>query len=54
MTTNLSTKLSALGLALLVNAMMLSGVAYLFANPVHAAGTPALVRSAPTATLPTI
>jgi hypothetical protein len=53
MTTQLSTKLSALGLALLVNAMMLSGVAYLF-NPAHAAGVPALVQSAPIAMAPTI
>jgi hypothetical protein len=46
MTNQLSTKLSALGLALLVNIMMLSGVAYLF-NPAHAAaGTPALALSA--------
>jgi len=45
MTTQLSTKLSALGLALLVNIMMLSGVAYLF-NPAYATGTPALAQSA--------
>ncbi len=52
-TTQLSTKLSALGLALLVNAMMLGSVAYLF-NPAHAAGAPALAQSAPVATVPTI
>jgi hypothetical protein len=47
--TQLSTKLSALGLALLVNAMMFGGVAYLFAGPAQAAGVPALAQTAPTA-----
>jgi len=36
MTTKLSTKLAALGVALLVNGMMLGAVAYLFSAALHA------------------
>jgi hypothetical protein len=35
MTTQLSTKLAALAVALMVNTMMIGGVAYLFSSQVH-------------------
>ena len=35
MTTQLSTKLTALALALMVNSMMIAGVAYLFSGQIH-------------------
>jgi hypothetical protein len=35
MTTQLSTKLAALALALMVNSMMIGGVAYLFSSRIH-------------------
>lgn len=34
-TTQLSTKLTALALALMVNSMMIGGVAYLFSGQIH-------------------
>jgi hypothetical protein len=52
MTTQISTKLAALGAALLINAMMLSSVAMLFGTQTyqHVAAS-ALVRTAPYASL---
>lgn len=35
MTTQLSTKFAALGLALMINSMMIGGVAYLFSGQIH-------------------
>jgi hypothetical protein len=35
MTTPLSTKLAALAVALMMNSMLIGGVAYLFSSPLH-------------------
>lgn len=55
MTTQLSTKLAALAVALMVNTIMIGGVAYLFSGQIHqfpAAGalahTPSFNSQAPT------
>ena len=56
MTTQLSTKLAALAVALLVNGMMIGGVAYLFSARLHlptAANATAITASA-RAAIPTI
>ena len=46
MTTQFSTKLTAFGVALVVNCMMLTAVAYLFSSQVQAADSvPALAQS---------
>ena len=39
MTTQISTKLAALAVALLINGLMFSSVAYLFNGQLHAAGS---------------
>ena len=55
MNTQLSTKLTALGVALMVNCMMLGAVAYLFSSQVHAADNlPALARTAVVAVVPVV
>jgi hypothetical protein len=50
MTTQLSTKLSALALALMVNSMMIGGVAFLFSGRIHQ--QPVMTTLAQTATSP--
>ena len=56
MTTQLSTKLAALAVALMVNGMMIGGVAYLFSARLHqptgASGT--VVTTSARSTIPTI
>jgi hypothetical protein len=57
MTTQLSTKLAALAVALMVNGMMIGGVAYLFSARLHqpAAANPAAVMTGSARmTVPTI
>jgi hypothetical protein len=55
MTTQLSTKLAALAVALMVNGVMMGGVAYLFSAQLHqpTASTP-IVTAAARATIPRI
>jgi len=48
MTTQLSTKLTALALALMVNSMMIGGVAYLFSGQIHQQTLTTLAKSSPT------
>ena len=51
MTTQLSTKLTALALALMANGLMIGGVAYLFDGQNHGTGVvPALAQTAAAAT----
>jgi hypothetical protein len=45
MTTQLSTKLAALALALMVNSMMIGGVAYLFSGQIHQQTMTTLAKS---------
>jgi hypothetical protein len=45
MTTPLSTKLTALGLALIVNCIMIGGVAYLFGVHTHEAAVQVLAQT---------
>ncbi|MGO8857668.1 MAG: hypothetical protein ACLQO1_18440 [Steroidobacteraceae bacterium] len=52
MTTQLSTKFAALAGALIVNCMMIGGVAYLFGGRIHAAVVQALAQIAVLATPP--
>ena len=47
MTTDMTTKLSALASALLVNCMMIGGVAYLFTAKAHAANVYQASRTTP-------
>ncbi len=56
MTTQLSTKLAALAVALMVNGMMMGGVAYLFSAQLHQPSTAGakVVRAAVHAIAPTI
>ena len=56
MTTQLSTKLAALAVALMVNGMMMGGVAYLFSGQLHQPSTSnaAIMRASAHATAPTI
>ena len=56
MTTQLSTKLAALAVALTVNGMMIGGVAYLFSAQLHqpSASNVAAMRASVHATAPTI
>ena len=56
MTTQLSTKLAALAVALLVNGMMVGGVAYLFSAQLHQPGTAnaTVMRASAHTTTPTI
>ncbi|HWJ35027.1 MAG TPA: hypothetical protein VNR70_07160 [Steroidobacteraceae bacterium] len=50
MTTQLSNKLAALGVALMINSLMIGGVAYLFSGQIHQArALTTLVQSAATA-----
>jgi hypothetical protein len=50
MTTQLSTKLTALALALMVNSMMIGGVAFLFSGRIHQ--QPVMTTLAQTSTSP--
>jgi hypothetical protein len=52
MTAQLSTKIAALAIALMVNCMMIGGVAYLFGGRIHAAPLQALAQTAALATPP--
>jgi hypothetical protein len=56
MTTQLSTKLAALAVALMVNGMMMGGVAYLFSAQLHQPSTSnaAVMRASVHTTAPTI
>ena len=56
MTTQLSTKLAALAVALMVNGMMIGGVAYLFNAQFHqpAAGNAAVIAASARTARPTI
>ena len=56
MTTQLSTKLAALAVALMVNGMMIGGVGYLFSAQLHLPGTAnaALMRASAHTTAPTL
>ena len=56
MTTKLSTKLAALAVALMVNGMMMGGVAYLFSGQLHQPSTSnaAVMRVSAHTTAPTI
>jgi hypothetical protein len=47
MTTPISTKLAALGVALILNSMMISGVAYLFNGQLHQPAPVASLTLAP-------
>jgi hypothetical protein len=56
MTTQLSTKLAALAVALMVNGMMIGGVAYLFSARLHqpTAANGAVTTASARMTIPTI
>ena len=55
MTTQLSTKFAALGLALMINGMMIGGVAYLFSARLHQPTANGTVSTASArTTIPTI
>jgi len=56
MTTQLSTQLAALAVALMVNGMMIGGVAYLFSARLHhpTAANPAVMTGSARVTIPTI
>ncbi|HEY3656873.1 MAG TPA: hypothetical protein VGL34_18025 [Steroidobacteraceae bacterium] len=56
MTTQLSTKIAALAVALMVNSLMIGGVAYLFSGQIHQPTLlTTMVKSSPTnAVAPTI
>jgi hypothetical protein len=56
MTTQLSTKLAALAVALMVNGMMIGGVAYLFSARLHqpTAVNGAVITASAGSTIPTI
>jgi hypothetical protein len=54
MTTQLSTKLTALALALMVNSVMIGGVAFLFSARIHQQVMTALAQVQPAAAAPTI
>jgi hypothetical protein len=56
MTTQLSTKLAALAVALMVNGMMIGGVAYLFSARLHqpTAVNGTIVTASARSTIPTI
>ena len=55
MTTQLSTKLAALAVALMVNSVMMGGVAYLFSARLHQpTGSAAVVTASAHATIPRI
>jgi hypothetical protein len=49
MTTQISSKLAALAVALMINSMIFGGVAYLFNSEVQHASVPSLAEAAPTA-----
>jgi hypothetical protein len=46
MNTQISTKLAALGVALMMNSLLIGGVAYLFNGPLHQAAVISLAHTA--------
>ncbi len=49
MTTQITSKLAALAVALMINSLIFGGVAYLFNSEVQHASVPSLAGAAPTA-----
>ncbi len=54
MTTQLSTKLAALAVALMVNAMMIGGVGYLFSAQLHRPTNATVMTASARTAIPTI